>query len=96
MFRGDNPVIEIDNELKVFRNLFDNPNEERNYLIINQAGMISQHIVEYEARLKQRINHNIYNSSFEEFLDECEFIRGPLREYVLILRELTENNEVPA
>lgn len=96
MFRGDNPVIEIDNELKVFRNLFDNPNEERNYLIINQAGRISQHIVEYEARLKQRINHNIYNSSFEEFLDECEFIKGPLREYVLILRELTENNEVPA
>ena len=96
MFRGDNPVIEIDNELKVFRNLFDNPNNERNYLIINQAGMISQHIVEYEARLKQRINHNIYNSSFEEFLDECEFIKGPLREYVLILRELIENNEVPA
>lgn len=96
MFRGDNPVKEIDNELKVFRNLFDNPDEERNYLIINQAGMISQHIVEYEARLKQRITHNIYESTFEDFLDECEFIRGPLREYVLILRDFRENNEIPA
>ena len=95
MFRGDNPVKEIDNELKVFRKLFDNPHKERNYLIINQAGMISQHIVEYEARLKQRITHNIYNSSFEDFLDECEFIKGPLREYVLILRDFRKNNTIP-
>ncbi len=91
VFRDDNPVREIDNELKVFRKLFKNASEDRSYLIINQAGMISQHIVEYEARLKQKITHNIYNYSFEDFLDECEFFKGPIRDYVLILRDFRNN-----
>lgn len=95
VFRDDNPVREIDNELKVFRKLFKNTTEDRNYLIINQASMISQHIVEYEARRNKKITHNIYNSSFEDFLDECEFIRGPLREYVLTLRDFRNNNVIP-
>ena len=95
VFREDNPVREIDTELKIFRKLFENNAEDRNYLLINQAGMISQHIVEYEARLKRKIAHNIYNSRFEDFLDECDFIRGPLRDYVLILRDFRDNNFIP-
>ena len=94
VFRDDNPVREIDNELKIFRKLFKNNTEDRNYLIINQAGMISQHIVEYEARLKENITHNIYNSTFEDFVDECDFIKGSLREYVLILRDCKNNNVI--
>ncbi len=96
VFRDDNPVREIDTELKIFRKLFKNTTEDRNYLIISQASMISQHIVEYEARLKEKITHNIYNSSFEDFLDECEFIKGPLRDYVLTLRDFRKYNVIPS
>lgn len=85
VFIDTNPIHEIDVELKIFRVLFENPGEDHDSLIISKGGTIVQHLVEFLARSKRRIEHNIYNSDFKDFLGECEFIPKPVKDFILII-----------
>ena len=86
-FREIDLVKEIDNELLMFRELFSNNSDNRNYLIISQGGRIVQHMVELLVRYKKDINQNIYSSTFEHFINQYEFIPNHFRDYAITLQK---------
>lgn len=79
------PGPEIDNELILFRELFNIRRNYRNSLLISQGGRITQHLVEFLARNKIDIDEDIYKSDFKDFLDKCEFIPDAIRDFILII-----------
>lgn len=79
------PGPEIDNELILFRELFNIRRNYRNSLLISQGGRITQHLVEFLARNKIDIDEDIYKSDFKVFLDKCEFIPDAIRDFILII-----------
>ena len=86
------PGPEIDNELILFRELLKiKRSKYYNSLLISQGGRITQHLVEFLVRYNRNINHNIYNSDFKDFLEECEFIPEPIREFILLINEYRKN-----
>ena len=77
-------VNEIDNELILFRELLKMTNSDYyNSLLISQGGRITQHMVEFLVRNKRAIRHNIYESYFEDFLNQCDFIPDNIRKVIL-------------
>ena len=79
-----NPILEIDNELILFRYIFRIPNKMRTSLLIGQGGRIAQHLVEFLAYRDGTFNDNIYEYTFGEFLNKCYFIPSKIRNFIYI------------
>lgn len=91
VFLDINQVLEIDEELKLFRELFKFRKNNRAPHIISQGGRIIQHLVEFLARNGRTIDDNIYNNTFEVFLKQCEYIPEPIKNFILFINELRKN-----
>lgn len=79
-----NPILEIDNELILFRQIFRIQNKMRTSLLIGQGGRITQHLVEFLAYRGGTFNDNIYEYTFREFLNKCYFIPQNIRNFIFI------------
>lgn len=77
-----NPILEIDNELILFRHIFRIKNQMRTSLLIGQGGRITQHLVEFLAYRDGNFDDNIHDYTFGEFLDKCYFIDRNIREFI--------------
>lgn len=82
-----NPILEIDNELILFRQIFLIRNKTRTSLLIGQGGRITQHLVEYLAYRDGSFNDNIHEYTFGNFLNQCDFIPQNIRKFILICYE---------
>ena len=82
-----NPILEIDNELILFRQIFLIRNKTRTSLLIGQGGRITQHLVEYLAYCDGSFNDNIHEYTFGNFLNQCDFIPKNIRKFILICYE---------
>ncbi|MBE6502414.1 MAG: hypothetical protein E7Z79_08255 [Methanobrevibacter thaueri] len=81
---------EINNELLLFRELFNTKSKYRNYLLISHGGRITQHLVEFSAYCKKGIVPT-YKEDFKYFLDECEFIPKSIRIIILQFYDFRKN-----
>ena len=77
-----NPILEIDNELFLFRHIFYVRNKSRTSLLISQGGRITQHLVEFLAYREGTFEDNIHDYTFGEFLDKCDFIDQDIRKFI--------------
>ena len=82
-----NPILEIDNELILFRQIFQIRNQMRTSLLIGQGGRITQHLVEFLAYRDGTFNDNIHEYTFGDFLNKCDFIPQNIRKFISICYE---------
>lgn len=82
-----NPILEIDNELILFRQIFRIDNQMRTSLLIAQGGRISQHLVEFLAYRDGTFNDNIHEYQFGDFLSKCDFIPQNIGKFIFICYE---------
>ena len=86
-----NPVREIDNELILFRELFNLESEYHNFLLIPQGGRVIQHLTEFLVRNKEIITNNIYDVPLKDFLDKYNYIPKPINDSILKINELRKD-----
>lgn len=92
VFLDFSQVHEIDNELILFRELFRiTESEYYNSLLISQGGRITQHLVEFLYRNSRTLYHDLYNTTFARFLNECDFIPYPIKEFMKIINNYRKN-----
>lgn len=82
-----NPILEIDNELILFRQIIRIKNNMRTSLLIGQGGRITQHLVEFLAYRDGTFNDNIHEYTFGDFLNKCDFIPQNIRKFIFICYE---------
>ena len=82
-----NPILEIDNELILFRQIFRIKNKMRTSLLIGQGGRITQHLVEFLAYRDGTFDDNIHGYTFGEFLNKCDFIPIKVRKFIFMCYE---------
>lgn len=79
-------VPEINNELILFRELFNVESKFYNSLLISQAGRIAQHLVEFLANQKGLIrDYDVYNRPFKDLLDKCNCIPDIVRYFIITI-----------
>ncbi len=86
-----NPVREIDNELILFRELFNLESDYHNFLLIPQGGRVIQHLAEFLVRNKEVITNNIYDVPLKEFLDKYDYIPQPINDSILKINNLRKD-----
>lgn len=91
VFLDIDQINEIDDELKLFKILFKLRKNIRNPYIISQGGRITQHLVEFLARNGRTIDENIYKSTFKDFLETCDYIPKPIKNFILFINDLRKN-----
>lgn len=91
VFFDINQVNEIDDELRLFRKLFKLSKNTRNPYIISQGGRITQHLIEFLARNGRQIDEDIYKYTFKDFLEKCDYIPEPIKNFILFINELRKN-----
>lgn len=90
-FRDIGQVREIDNELILFRELFNGDSDFINCLLISQGGRITQHLVEFLARIKGNIKYDIYDLEFKYFLEQCDFISDDIKDFIININKYRRN-----
>lgn len=91
VFLDIDQVYEIDDELRLFRKLFQLGKTSRNPYIISQGGRITQHLVEFLARNGKSIDEDIYRNTFKKFLEKCDYIPEPIKNFILFINDLRKN-----